>query len=76
MDGSPNPSPTTLAGSALTTPKKKFLMHSFLEREWYAVTTPNIISGRGVILFPFGATPPLIGEAEEVVAAEPLHGGL
>ena len=28
--------------------------------------------GAGVILFPFGATPPLIGEAEEVVAAEPL----
>ena len=47
-------------------------MHSFLEREWYGVTTPNIISGRGVILLPFGATPPLIGEAEEVVAAEPL----
>ena len=42
------------------------------EREWYGVTTPNIISGQGVILFPFGATPPLIGEAEEVVAAEPL----
>ena len=42
------------------------------EREWYGVTTPNILSGQGVILFPFGATPPLIGEAEEVVAAEPL----
>ena len=39
------------------------------EREWYRVTTPNIISGHGVILFPFGATPPLIGEAD---AAEPL----
>ena len=44
------------------------------EREWYGVTTPNIISGDGVIRFPFGATPPLIGEAEEVVAAEPLEG--
>ena len=32
----------------------------------------HIFSGQGVILFPFGATPPLIGEAEEVVAAEPL----
>ena len=42
------------------------------EREWYGVTTPNIISGQGVVLFPFGATPPLIGEAEEVVAAEPM----
>ena len=40
------------------------------EREWYGVTTPNIISGQGVILFPFGATPPLIGEAQEVVAAK------
>ena len=42
------------------------------EREWYPVTTPNIISGQGVIIFRFGATAPLIGEAEEVVAAEPL----
>ena len=42
------------------------------EREWYAVTTPNIVSGQGVILFPFGAKPPHIGEAEEVVAAEPM----
>ena len=42
------------------------------EGEWYGVTTPNIISGQGVIPFPFGATPPLIGEAEEVVAADPL----
>ena len=25
-----------------------------------------------MIIFPFGAIPPLIGEAEEVVAAEPL----
>ena len=57
-------------------PENKFLMHSFLEREWYAVITPNIISGRGVILFLLGQPPPLIGEAEEVVAAEPLHGGL
>ena len=55
----------------------KLPMHSLcptreLEREWYGVTTPNIISGQGVILFPFGATPPLIGEAQEVVAAEPM----
>ena len=55
----------------------KLPMHSLCptrewEREWYGVTTPNIISGQGVIVFPFGATPPLIGEAEEVVAAEPL----
>ena len=28
--------------------------------------------GPAVIIFPFGATPPLIGEAEEAVAAEPL----
>ena len=42
------------------------------EREWYGVTTPNIVSGQGVILFPFWAKPPLIGEAGEVVAAEPM----
>ena len=58
-------------------PENKFPMHSLCPtrewgREWYGVTTPNNISGQGVILFPFGATPPLIGEAEEVVAAEPL----
>ena len=58
-------------------PENKLPMHSLCptrewEREWYGVTTPNIVSGQGVILFPFGATPPLIGEAEEVVAAEPL----
>ena len=58
-------------------PENKLPMHSLCptrewEREWYVVTTPNIISAQGVILFPFGATPPLIGEAEEVVAAEPL----
>ena len=58
-------------------PENKLPMHSLCptrewEREWYGVTTPNIVAGQGVILFPFGATPPLIGEAEEVVAAEPL----
>ena len=42
------------------------------EREWCGVTTPNIVSGQGVILFPFGATPPLIGKAEEVVEAQPI----
>ena len=60
-------------------PENKLPMHSLCptrewerecEREWYGVTTPNILSGQGVILFPFGATPPLIGEAEEVVAAK------
>ena len=58
-------------------PENKLPMHSLCptrewEREWYGVTTPNIVSGQGVILLPFVATPPLIGEAEEVVAAEPL----
>ena len=58
-------------------PETKLSMHSLCptrewEREWYGVTTRNIISEQGVILFPLGATPPLIGEAEEVVAAEPL----
>ena len=45
-------------------PENKLPMHSLCptrewEREWYGVTTPNIVSGQGVILFPFGATPPL-----------------
>ena len=58
-------------------PENKLPTHSLCptrewEPEWYGVTTPNIISGQGVIIFPFGATPPLIGEAEEVVAPEPL----
>ena len=58
-------------------PENKLPMHSLCptrewEREWYGVSTSNILSGQGVILFPFGATPPLIGEAEEMVAAEPL----
>ena len=57
-------------------PETKVPMHSLCptrewEREWYGVTTPIIISGQGVILFPFGATRPLIGEAEEVVAVVP-----
>ena len=30
------------------------------------------MSGYAHHIFPFGATPPLFGEAEEVVAAEPL----
>ena len=42
------------------------------ERGLYGVTTPKIFSEHAVILFPFGATPPLIGEGEEVVAAKPL----
>ena len=58
-------------------PETKLPMHFLCprrewEREWYGVTTPNIVSGQGMILFPFGAAPPLIGEAEEVVAAEPM----
>ena len=57
--------------------ENKLPMHSLCptrewEREWYGVTTPNILSGQGVILFQFVATPALIGEAEEVVAAEPF----
>ena len=49
-------------------------MHSLCPtKEWerYGVTTPNAISGQG-ILFPFGAAPPLVGEAKEVVAAKPM----
>ena len=42
------------------------------EHEWYAVANPNVVSGQGMILFPFGATPPLIGEAEEVLGAKPM----
>ena len=38
----------------------------------HGVSTPNISSGQGVILFPFGATPHLIGEAEEVVEGQPM----
>ena len=58
-------------------PKTKLPMHPLCptrkwEREWYGVTTPNIVSGQGVILFLFRATTPLIGQAEEVVAAEPM----
>ena len=57
--------------------KTKLPMHSLCPTrewkcEWYGVTTPNIISGQGVIILPLGATPPLFGEAEEVVAADPL----
>ena len=59
-------------------PESKLPLHHLCptrewEREWYGVTTPNIISSQGGILFPFGATPPLIGEAEEVVEAEPIR---
>ena len=44
-------------------PETKLSMHRLCptrewEREWYGVTTPNIVSTQGVILFPFGATPP------------------
>ena len=42
-------------------PENKLPMHSLCptrewEREWYGVTTPNIISGQVVILFPFATT--------------------
>ena len=58
-------------------PETNLPMHSLCpisewEREWYGVTTPNIVSRQGVLLFSFGATPPLIGEAEKVVQAEPM----
>ena len=58
-------------------PETKLPMHALCptkewEHEWYGVTTPNIFSGQRVIPFFGGATPPLIGEAEEVVAAEPM----
>ena len=58
-------------------PDTRLPMHSLCptrewEREWYGVTTANIVLGQGMIVFPFGGAPPLIGEAEEVVAAEPL----
>ena len=47
-------------------PETKLPMHSLCprrewEREWYGITTPNIFSGQGVIFFPFGAAPPLLG---------------
>ena len=42
------------------------------EHEWYGVNTPSTISGQEVILFPFGAAPPLIGEAHKVVVARGL----
>ena len=58
-------------------PETKLPMHPLCptrewERESYGVTTPNIISGKEVILFLGGATPPLIWEAEKVAAAEPM----
>ena len=42
------------------------------ECEWCWVTTPNILSGQGLVLFSFGPTPPLIGEAKEVDEADPM----
>ena len=58
-------------------PATKLSIHSLCasrewERDWYGVTTPNIFSGQVAILFPLGATPPLIRETEEVVEAEPM----
>ena len=58
-------------------PENKFPMHSLCptrewEREWYGLTTPNIISGQGVILFPFGATPPpLLGRRRRWLPPSP-----
>ena len=59
-------------------PETKLPMHSLCptrewEREWYVVTTLNIISGKGLLLFPFGATPPRTAQAEEVFEAEPIR---
>ena len=48
-------------------PETKLPMHALCStrewaREWYMVTTPNIVSGHGVILFTFsGNTPPYWG---------------
>ena len=40
--------------------------------EWYGVTTPNIVLGQGVILFPFGATPPpLLGRPRKWLRQSP-----
>ena len=58
-------------------PETKHPMHSLCptrewEREWYGVTTPNIVSGQGVILFPFGAThPPLLGRRRRWLPPSP-----
>ena len=76
---SPHPSPTTPAGSALTTPKPSSPCTPFAPQRNGSVSIgmgsalPTLVnSGQGVILFPFGATPPLIGEAEEMVPAKPM----
>ena len=57
-------------------PENKLPMHSLCptrewEREWCGVTTPNIISGQGVILFPFGATTPLLGRRRRWLPPSP-----
>ena len=74
MVGFPYPLRTTPAGSALRTPKPSSACTPFVPQGSGSVSriTPSIVSGQAVILFPFGATPPLIGEDEEVVAAEPV----
>ena len=41
------------------------------EREWYGVTTPNIVSGQGVILFPLGQHPPLLGRPRKWLRQSP-----
>ena len=76
MVGSPKPLTHNTRRVCVEDPETKLPMHSLCptrewEREWYGATTPKIVSGQGVILFPFGARP-LIGKAEEVVAAEPM----
>ena len=50
-------------------PETKFPIHCRCptkewEREWFGVTNTNIFLGQRVILFPFGAKPPDIGETE------------
>ena len=77
MVGSPNPLPTLIRRVYTEDPETKLPMHFLCptrewEREWYGVTTPNIVSGQGVIVFLFGATPPLIRDAKEVVEVEPI----
>ena len=58
-------------------PETKLPMHSLCptrewEPEWYGVTTPNIISGQGVILFPFGGNPPpLLGRRRKWLRPSP-----
>ena len=58
-------------------PQTKLPMHSLCptrewEREWYGVTTPNIVSGQGVILFSFGQHLPALGRPRKWLRQSPL----